>query len=59
MLEANHWTACGLTNREIRERTEGDEGICNPKGRTTISTNQMPPELPGSKPSTKEIQLHM
>jgi hypothetical protein len=34
----------------------GVEGLCNPIGRTTISTNQTPPppELPGTKPSTKE-----
>jgi hypothetical protein len=36
----------------------------NPTGRTTISTNQIPPppKLPGTKPSTKEytwLQLHM
>jgi hypothetical protein len=24
----------------VRERTEGAEGVCNPIGRTTISTNQ-------------------
>jgi hypothetical protein len=41
--------------------TEGVEGVRNPIGRTTISTNQTP-ELPGTKPSTKEytwLQLHM
>jgi len=34
-------------NRQNRQ-TEGAEGICNPIGRTTISTNQTPPELPGT-----------
>jgi hypothetical protein len=31
------------------------EGVCNPIGRTTTSTKQTlpPPELPGTKPSTK------
>jgi hypothetical protein len=46
----------------VREKTEGVEKVCNPIGRTTISTNQTPPELPGTKPSTKEytwLQLHM
>jgi hypothetical protein len=53
-------------NRGVRERTEEAEGICNPIGRTTISTNQytppFPPDLPGIKPPTKEytwLQLHM
>ena len=48
MFAANHWTECGVPNREVRERTEGVEGICNLIGRTTISTNQTPPELPGT-----------
>jgi hypothetical protein len=62
MFEANHWTECRVPNREVREKTEGVEGVCNPIGRTTISTNQTHPELPGTKPSTKEytwLQLHM
>jgi hypothetical protein len=33
----------GDPNRGFRERTEGAEGICNPIGRATISTNQTPP----------------
>jgi hypothetical protein len=48
-------------------RTEGTEGVCNPIGRTTISTNQISiPELPRTKPTTKEytwsypwLQMHM
>jgi hypothetical protein len=59
MLEANHWTEHRVPNRRVREKTEG---VCNLIGRTTISTNQTPPELPGTKPSTKEytwLQLHM
>jgi len=39
-------------NEGIREKTEGAEGVCNPIGRTIISTNQTPPELPGTKPPT-------
>jgi hypothetical protein len=52
----------GSPIEELREGTEGVEGLWNPIGSTTISTNQTPPELPGTKPSTKEytwLQLHM
>jgi hypothetical protein len=63
MLAANHWTEHGVPNRGVRERrTEGDEGNCNLTGRTTISINQTPGELPGTKLSIKEyiwLQLHM
>jgi hypothetical protein len=62
MLTANHWTEHGVPNRGVGERTEGFEGVCNSIGKTKISTNQTPPELPGTKPSTKEytwLQLHM
>jgi hypothetical protein len=57
MLSANHWTEHGVPNEGVRERTEGTEGICNPIGRKTISTNQKIPtlaELPWTKPSTTE-----
>jgi hypothetical protein len=43
MLTAIHWTEHGIPNRGVRERAEGVEGDCNPIGRTTISTNQTPP----------------
>jgi hypothetical protein len=52
-------------NGELRAKTEGAEGVCNPIGRTTISTNQnppFPPELPGTKPPIKGytwLQLDM
>ena len=42
MLTANHWTEHEVRNRGVRERTEGVEGLCNPIGITTISTN--PPQ---------------
>jgi hypothetical protein len=50
MFTANHSTECRVPNRkewkewkkEIKERSEGIEGVCNPIGRTTISTNQTP-----------------
>jgi hypothetical protein len=40
MLIANHWTEHGDPNGGVRERTEGVEGVCNPIGRTIISTIQ-------------------
>jgi hypothetical protein len=65
MLAANHWTERGDPNGGVRGKTEGAEGVCNPKGRT-ILINQMLPEFPGTKPPTKEytwrdpwLQLHM
>ena len=56
MFTTNHWTKHRDPNEGIRRRTEGAEGICNPIGRTTISTNQTlhPPELPGTKQPIKE-----
>ena len=42
MRIANHGTEHGVPNGGVRERTEGAEGVCNPIGRTTISTNQTP-----------------
>jgi hypothetical protein len=42
MLAANHWiTKHRVPNGGARDRTEGDEGVCNLIGRTT-STNQTP-----------------
>jgi hypothetical protein len=55
MLAANHQTEHRGSNRGVTREIEGAEGVCNPIGRTTISTNQTtPPELPGTKPPTKE-----
>jgi hypothetical protein len=53
MLAANNWTEHRDPSGGIRGKTEGAEGVCNPIGRTTISTNQTSPELPESKPPTK------
>jgi hypothetical protein len=36
MLTANHWIEHGDYNGGVRERTEGDEGVCNPIRGTTI-----------------------
>jgi hypothetical protein len=47
MLAANHWTECSILNRRVKEGTEGVGGVCNPIGRTTISTNQIPQNSQG------------
>jgi hypothetical protein len=39
MLPVIHWTEHGDPNGGVRERTDEAEGVCNPIGRTTISTN--------------------
>jgi hypothetical protein len=39
MLAINHWTEYKDPNGGVRGRTEGDEGVCNPIGRTAVSTN--------------------
>ncbi|EDM02379.1 similar to LRRGT00152 (predicted) [Rattus norvegicus] len=49
MLAAKRWTEQGDPNGGVREKSEGAEGVCNTIRRTTVSTNQRPPELPGSK----------
>jgi len=51
MVAAKHWTEQEDPNGGVREKTEG---VCNTIGRTTISTNQTPPELTGTKPPTNE-----
>jgi hypothetical protein len=42
MLIANHWNEHSIPNGGVRERIEGAEEVCNPIGRTTISTNKNP-----------------
>jgi hypothetical protein len=42
-------------NGGVRGRTEGAEGVCNPIGRTTISTNQTPPS-PLHPPSSQGLK---
>jgi hypothetical protein len=41
MLEANHWTEHGDPNGEVTAKNKGDEGVCNPTGRKTLSTYQI------------------
>jgi hypothetical protein len=43
----NYWTEHGSLNGEIRKRTEGAEGVCNPIGGTIISTNEKPQSSQG------------
>ena len=54
MLAASHWTEHGILNGGVRESTEGAEEDCKPIGRTTVSTNPDPSDLPETKPPTKE-----
>jgi len=54
MVADNHQLEHEDPNGGVRETTEGTEGVCNPIGSTTISTNQNPPELPGTKTPTKK-----
>jgi hypothetical protein len=42
MFPANQWTAHGVSNVGVRERTQGAEEVCNP-----ISTNQSPQSSQG------------
>jgi len=42
MLAVNHWTEDGVHNGGAKGRTEVAEGVCNPIGKTTISTSQIP-----------------
>jgi hypothetical protein len=37
----------GVPNIGVKERTQGVEGVCNPIGRTTISTKQTPKSFQG------------
>jgi len=53
-VAANNWTEQGDQNGGVREMTEGAEEVCNPIGRTTMSTNKIIPELPGTKPPTHQ-----
>jgi len=39
---------------ELEEGLKGLKGIATPTGRTTVSTNLDPSELPENKPKTKE-----
>ena len=47
MLEANHWTGCGVPNGGPGGWSGGAEGIYSPMGRTMISATQMPQDAQG------------
>jgi hypothetical protein len=47
MLTVHHWKEHGDSNGRVRERTKGAEEVCNPIGRITISTNEMPQSSQG------------
>ena len=62
MLAANHWTEHEVPSEGVRERTEGAERGLKPYGKTNNINQPDFPELPGTKPPTKEhtwLQLHM
>ena len=54
ILTGKHWTEVRDSYGRVRGRIEGAEGDCNPIGRTTVSTNPDPLELPETEPPTKE-----
>jgi hypothetical protein len=41
MLAVNHWTEHRGPYGGVRGKAEEAEGVCNPIGRTAISTNQI------------------
>ena len=47
MLTAIHWTKHRVPNEEVRERTQGVEGVCSSIGGTIIWTNQYPQSSQG------------
>jgi len=53
---AKHQTELGDLNEEVRARSEEAERVCNPIGRTTISTNQNPKP---SRDYTTNQRVHM
>jgi hypothetical protein len=53
IITANHCTEVRDCYGRVRGRSEGVEGDCTSTGRTTISTNPVPSELPETKLLTK------
>jgi hypothetical protein len=54
MLIAKLWTECRVLEGGLGEGIEGTEGVCSLMEGATVSTDQIPPELPGTGPPTKE-----
>jgi hypothetical protein len=42
MHTTKHLTELGEPNGEVKARTEGAEGVCNPIGRTLLLNNHIP-----------------
>jgi hypothetical protein len=57
MHSDKHQTEREDTSGRIRARTEGAERVCNPIARTTISTNQTPPKLQGTKTTNHRAHI--
>jgi hypothetical protein len=55
MYTVRHWTEHRNPNVEIRPRTVGAEGVCNPIGRT-ISTKKTPQSSQGLNHQPKNTQ---
>jgi hypothetical protein len=56
---ANHWTEPRQSSGTIRERTEVAEGVCQPIGRTIVSTNQTPQSSQGLNHQPKSVYVYM
>jgi hypothetical protein len=54
IFTVKHRTEVGDQYGRVGGRTEGAEGYGNPIGRTTVSANLDPSELPETKPKTKK-----
>jgi hypothetical protein len=54
MFSVNHQTEHRNPNGGVRGRSEEVEGVCSSIGRTALLTSQITPELPETKPPTKE-----
>jgi hypothetical protein len=53
MLIPNHQTEHEDLNGRIRGKTDGAERVCNPLGKTTLSTNQIPLSSQGPNHQSK------
>ena len=54
MLTSTHLTEHRVPNEGAREKTQGVEGVFSSIGGTKSMNQPVPPELPGTKPPTKE-----
>lgn len=56
MLAAKYQTEHGNSIGGVGGRTEAAEGVCNPMGGTTVSTNQTP-KAPGNKTTNQAVYV--